>query len=154
MVDWPSGCHDPASCESHRVCMDYHYCVHTRKGSALGAEISAVIARIQDRKPTMMSDDNRIDAPQAPKPGEMVPITFEEAARLGQTPATMGAPPEAIMRHFAYEHLPVHLQAVSQPFCALAELIVAMLPRDPERTVALRKLLEAKDAAVRARVVA
>jgi hypothetical protein len=35
-------------------------------------------------------------------------------------------------------------------FCGLAEHVVETLPRNPERTVALRKLLEAKDAAVRA----
>lgn len=58
--------------------------------------------------------------------------------------------PEHIMQFFAYSHLPPHLQAVSAPFGALAEKMVADLPRNPERTVALRKLLEAKDAAVRA----
>jgi hypothetical protein len=55
-----------------------------------------------------------------------------------------------IMQFFAYEHLPVELQAVSKPFCIMAQEIVKELPRNPERTVALRKLLEAKDAAVRA----
>lgn len=59
---------------------------------------------------------------------------------------------EAILQFFAYDHLPVHLQAVSQPFCTLAESIVSELPRNPERSTALRKLLEAKDAAVRARL--
>lgn len=71
---------------------------------------------------------------------------------------------EHVMQFFAYEHLPPHLQAVSKPFCDLARIIVAdgempagtavefPLPRNPERTVALRKLLEAKDAAVRALV--
>lgn len=71
-------------------------------------------------------------------------------------------PTEPILQFFSYEHLPPHLQAVSRPFCDLARLIVAQgempegtpvqfpLPRNPERTVALRKLLEAKDAAVRA----
>jgi ferritin-like protein len=54
------------------------------------------------------------------------------------------------MQFFAYEHLPPHLQAVSRPFGELAALIVAELPSNPERTVALRKLLEAKDCAVRA----
>lgn len=58
-------------------------------------------------------------------------------------------PEEPIMQFFAFEHLPVHLQLISAPFCALAESIVEQLPRNPERTVALRKLLEAKDAAVR-----
>jgi len=58
--------------------------------------------------------------------------------------------PEHIAQFFAYEHLPPHLQAVSAPFGQLAQDIIATLPRNPERTVALRKLLEAKDAAVRA----
>lgn len=57
---------------------------------------------------------------------------------------------EPIMQFFAYEHLPEHLQEVSRPFGYLAQRIVDTLPRNPERTVALRKLLEAKDAAVRA----
>jgi hypothetical protein len=55
-----------------------------------------------------------------------------------------------IMQFFAFAHLPAALQDVSRPFCELAGTIVATLPRNPERTVALRKLLEAKDAAVRA----
>ena len=59
-----------------------------------------------------------------------------------------------IMQFFAYEHLPPNLQAVSKPFCELAKTLSdpqsPMVPRNPERTVALRKLLEAKDAAVRA----
>jgi hypothetical protein len=59
---------------------------------------------------------------------------------------------EPIMQFFAYKHLPPNLQEVSVPFCFLAETILSLLPRNPERTVALRKLLEAKDAAVRARL--
>lgn len=59
---------------------------------------------------------------------------------------------EHIAQFFAFGHLPPHLQAVSAPFAALAAGIVRDLPRNPERTVALRKLLEAKDAAVRALV--
>lgn len=59
---------------------------------------------------------------------------------------------EHILQFFAYAHLPPHLQAVSKPFGDLAHQIVDTLPRNPERTVALRKLLEAKDAAVRALV--
>ena len=57
---------------------------------------------------------------------------------------------EPILQFFAFEHLPPHLKAVSSPFHAMAHDMVAALPRNPERTVALRKLLEAKDAAVRA----
>lgn len=59
---------------------------------------------------------------------------------------------EPIMQFFAYAHLPQHLQAHSKPFADLADQIVETLPRNPERTTALRKLLEAKDAAVRARL--
>jgi len=60
--------------------------------------------------------------------------------------------PDHIMQFFAHAHLPPHLAAVSKPFGDLADVLVAMLPRSPERTVALRKLLESKDAAVRALV--
>jgi hypothetical protein len=54
-----------------------------------------------------------------------------------------------IMQFFVWEHLPPHLQAVSRPFGELAEMVAAG-PPNAETTVALRKLLEAKDAAVRA----
>jgi hypothetical protein len=57
---------------------------------------------------------------------------------------------EPMLQFFAWGHLPEHLQKVSQPFAALAVKMIEELPRNPERTVALRKLLEAKDCAVRA----
>lgn len=57
---------------------------------------------------------------------------------------------EPLLQFFVWEHLPPHLQEVSQPFGELADRIVSTLPRNPERTTALRKLLEAKDCAVRA----
>ena len=60
-------------------------------------------------------------------------------------------PQEHIEQFFEYSHLPPHLQEVSKPFAALADIVLT-LPRNPERTVALRKLLEAKDAAVRAKL--
>jgi len=59
---------------------------------------------------------------------------------------------EHIMQFFSYAHLPEHLANVSVYFANIADLIVEKIPRNPERTVALRKLLEAKDAAVRAMV--
>jgi len=55
-----------------------------------------------------------------------------------------------IKQFFAYEHLPKHLQKISKQFCDLADWVTNNLPHNPERTVALRKLLEGKDAAVRA----
>jgi hypothetical protein len=57
---------------------------------------------------------------------------------------------EPIMKFFAFDHLPEHLQGVSRPFHTTANWVVQNLPRSAERTVALRKLLEGKDAAVRA----
>lgn len=59
---------------------------------------------------------------------------------------------EPILQFFAYDHLPEHLREVSATFSMVAHRILLTLPRNPERTVALRKLLEAKDAAVRARL--
>ena len=56
---------------------------------------------------------------------------------------------EPIVRFFTYDHLPQKLRDVSSPFAFLATKIME-LPRSAERTVALRKLLESKDAAVRA----
>lgn len=57
---------------------------------------------------------------------------------------------ERMLKHFQYEHLPDHLQAASKPFCELAVYVATNIQGGPERTVALRKLLEAKDAVVRA----
>lgn len=55
-----------------------------------------------------------------------------------------------ILKHFKFDHLPPHLQAVSRPFCELAHSMAATLPECGETSAALRKLMEAKDCAVRA----
>lgn len=57
---------------------------------------------------------------------------------------------DRMLKWFAYQHLPDHLQAVSRPFHDLANTIQENISAGPERTVAFRKLLESKDAAVRA----
>jgi hypothetical protein len=57
-----------------------------------------------------------------------------------------------LLQFFAWEHLPTPLQEVSKPFGELAIHIASTLPRNAESTVALRKLLEAKDCAVRAKL--
>ena len=59
---------------------------------------------------------------------------------------------DPILRYFHFAHLPPRLQLVSIKFYEIVCEILALVPRNPERTVALRKLLEAKDAAVRANV--
>ncbi len=55
-----------------------------------------------------------------------------------------------VLQFFEYAHLPPHLRAVSVQFSILADVVAEKYPDSPETTVALRKLLEAKDAAVRA----
>ena len=72
-----------------------------------------------------------IDAPSTP---------YDLKARLDEEP---------ILRFFSFSHLTGDLQEVSSWFAEIATKIVVHTPRSPERTVALRKLLEAKDAAVR-----
>lgn len=59
---------------------------------------------------------------------------------------------------FQYKHLPPHLQDVSKPFCELAELLIEKINCDKESTsnefkAGLRKLLEAKDCFVRAKLI-
>lgn len=55
-----------------------------------------------------------------------------------------------ILRYFQVEHLTSEtLRNVSEPFQTLAHLIANDLPDSAEKSTALRKLLEAKDAAVR-----
>lgn len=66
-----------------------------------------------------------------------------------ESPEKQESPKEFLLQFFTYSHLPNKLHIVSAPFCELARLLVTELPRNPERTVALRKLLEAKDCAVR-----
>lgn len=55
-----------------------------------------------------------------------------------------------ILRYFDWAHLPEKLQEVSRQFSELAWRVEDHIPQGPEKDVALRKLLEAKDAAVRA----
>lgn len=64
-------------------------------------------------------------------------------------PTTLHPSTEAILRYFAYDHLPDHLQAVSRPCWTLAVAMAGTL-EGPELTAGLRKLLEAKDCFVRA----
>lgn len=59
---------------------------------------------------------------------------------------------DRMLKWFEYQHLPEHLQRVSMRFYEIASSITEDIASGPERTVALRKLLEAKDAAVRAKL--
>ena len=57
-----------------------------------------------------------------------------------------------IMKYFEYTHLPPHLQEVSKPIGELAKLMDESIPDGAEKSAGLRKLLEAKDCLVRAKL--
>ena len=58
-----------------------------------------------------------------------------------------------VLQFFSYAHLPLKMQAVSKQFHDLAHMLASTIPGNQELIVALRKLLEGKDAAVRATLV-
>lgn len=58
-------------------------------------------------------------------------------------------PPDPILRYFRHDHLPPALAKVSKIFTRAAAEVAVLCPPSAERTVAFRKLLEGKDAAVR-----
>lgn len=57
-----------------------------------------------------------------------------------------------ILKFFEYRHLPPELQALSKQVCELAFDMARKLPQGAELSAGLRKLLEAKDCFVRARL--
>lgn len=57
-----------------------------------------------------------------------------------------------IMKYFEYAHLPPHLDEVSAPIGKLAHQMNGLLEDGPEKSAGLRKLLEAKDCLVRAKL--
>lgn len=67
-----------------------------------------------------------------------------------QNPTERSAPP--ILKYFRYDHLPLGLQEVSRPIAILAVEMDVSLPDGPEKSAGLRKLLEAKDCFVRAKL--
>lgn len=87
-----------------------------------------------------------------PKAGTGAPGNPPNQAGSGMTTSSKPQNHDDLLQFFAYAHLPQHLQDISKPFGDLAQQIVDTLPANPERTMALRKLLEAKDCAVRARL--
>lgn len=62
------------------------------------------------------------------------------------------SPYERILKYFKYDHLPEHLQSMSKPFYDLAHNWISQGGSIPENMAGLRKLLEAKDCAVRAQI--
>lgn len=60
--------------------------------------------------------------------------------------------PSTTIKWFKYEHLPEKLQEISKPIAELAELMEGVLPDGAEKSAGMRKLLEAKDCFVRAKL--
>ena len=60
--------------------------------------------------------------------------------------------PSTTIKYFSYEHLPAKLQEVSKPIAELAKLMEETLPDGAEKSAGMRKLLEAKDCFVRAKL--
>lgn len=57
-----------------------------------------------------------------------------------------------LMQFFQYDHLPEELREPSRACAQLAMLMDTTLPETAEKTAGLRKLLEAKDCFVRAKL--
>jgi len=76
-------------------------------------------------------------------------MNADQAAREAMDVQSVERPISPIMRWFDYSHLPEPQAEVSNLFADLAMTIEETLPVGPEKSTALRKLLEAKDAAVR-----
>ncbi len=69
------------------------------------------------------------------------------------TPTPSPASASPIMRWFSYSHLPAGFSRdISNELSKLANTLERVLPAGPEKSAALRHLLEAKDAAVRAAI--
>lgn len=85
-----------------------------------------------------------------------------DAEKGGERERFLGYPPRGadydvdseLLRFFGWTHLPPHLREVSRPFGELAQRLLETVPPSRERTKALDRLLEAKDAAVRAAIPA
>jgi len=64
----------------------------------------------------------------------------------------MNDQPSPILKYFAFEHLREYLQEVCKPIAELARQMDDALPHSAEKTAGLRKLLEAKDCLLRAKL--
>lgn len=60
--------------------------------------------------------------------------------------------PTNVDKYFEYERLPEELQKISKPMRELQLLMEQLLPDNAEKSTGMRKLLEAKDCFVRAKL--
>lgn len=110
-------------------------------------------------KKSIMDDVNRV---KQLRDEQDIPVEVEDEGGPPDSNAKSEAPDDAftlreivtdpIIRFFEYRHLPEELAKVSFNFHELAKGIIRNLPKNAERDEALRKLLESKDCAVRAKM--
>lgn len=72
----------------------------------------------------------------------------------GEGRHSMASVSEEMLSRFRDDHSPPYLTAVSEPFRVLARSLAATLPEGRDKTAAVGRLLEAKDRAVRAVLMA
>lgn len=68
-------------------------------------------------------------------------------------PVHVTGPAERMLALFAWRHMPRHQQAIAEPYDVLARDIVDNLPHNSQRRMALDKLLESRDCALRTLVL-
>lgn len=120
-----------------------------RRPDALKETISSINTGVMFR-----ANDGEVLPPRVFDGDLSFPAASDLKASAGGTDSVQDrdAPHPAVrqlLRFFEYAHLPPALQAISKPFADLAQ-VIANGPQNAEATVALRKLLESKDCAVRA----
>jgi hypothetical protein len=113
----------------------------TEHAQMIGKPLAEIAETLGIPWPSKGFDEADDELPEISQPGEI--------AAGGDAMIEHG---DAMLQFFAWEHLPLHLQEVSKHFMGIANMMVGSLPRNPERSAGLRKLLEAKDCAVRARL--
>lgn len=112
------------------------------------ARLAAAIERARDRRRTIIAADITERVRAAPR---MIRLRdLAGGAMHDQLENVLVESGEQMLRFFASSHLPERLQRVSDKFAEAAIFVVQTCPKNAERTVALRKLLEGKDCAVRA----
>lgn len=96
-------------------------------------------------EPFTLRPGERVHPVEAGEPGSR---RFMAWTAVGRHPGTV-----ALMRHLSFAHLPENLRVIVEPFAMTARVMLGAIETDsPELTTMLRKLIEAKDCAVRARV--
>ena len=116
----------------------------------LQAAMDALHRRTRDRMAQGIEGTMAVGTESLDRSTDGIAAAIENATLGDASAQRQAADVEPILKFFAFEHLPEHLQSISKNFSMLAHDIIHTLPRNAERSVALRKLLEAKDAAVRA----